>query len=180
MPIGGQVRAPVAAENDISTGSPVFVTQPGAHLHHNCLTPAPGFVDASRYEHRLRASSPCRRAGRRPGSVQGFSLGPRFQYAGIARPGPPHRRRGDRRRVRGKGTVMGTLLRRTVDGDEVLAEWSPDDPGSVRAAEDEYRRWLEEDYEAVQSDGTHYQPIEGDAFPVDAAQVVLSTGMGGG
>jgi hypothetical protein len=75
---------------------------------------------------------------------------------------------------------MGTLLRRTADGDEVLAEWSVSDEGSVRAAEAEYRRWISQDYQAVQSDGTHFQPIEGEAFPVDAAQVIVSTGMGGG
>jgi hypothetical protein len=75
---------------------------------------------------------------------------------------------------------MGTLLRRTADGDEVLAEWSASDESSVRAAEAEYRRWISQDYEAVQSDGTRFQPIEGDAFPVDAAQVIVSTGMGGG
>ena len=75
---------------------------------------------------------------------------------------------------------MGTLLRRTVDGDAVLARWSPSDQGSVQAAEREYRRWIAQDYEAVQSDGTHYEPIEGDAFPVGAEQVIVSTGMGGG
>jgi hypothetical protein len=75
---------------------------------------------------------------------------------------------------------MGELLRRTVDGDELLAEWSPSDQASVAAAEAAYRHWLEQDYEAVQSDGTFFAPVPGDAFPVDAEQVILSTGMGGG
>jgi hypothetical protein len=75
---------------------------------------------------------------------------------------------------------MGELLRRTVDGDELLAEWLPADPGSVAAAEAAYRHWLEQDYAAVQSDGTFFEPVPGDAFPVDAKQVILSTGMGGG
>jgi hypothetical protein len=75
---------------------------------------------------------------------------------------------------------MGTLLRRTIDGDEVLAEWSASDQGSVRAAERLYRHWLDQDYEAVQSDGTYFAPVEGDAFPVEAEQVIVSTGMGGG
>jgi len=83
MLIGGGV-APVVAENDLSTGSPVFVGQAGARLHHNCVTTDPRFVHAGRYDYRLKASSPCRRAGRRPGSAEGFSLVPRFQYAGVA------------------------------------------------------------------------------------------------
>lgn len=75
---------------------------------------------------------------------------------------------------------MGVLLRRTGDGDEVLAEWAPSDEASVVAAEETYRHWLDQDYEAVQSDGTYFEPIEGDVFPVEAEQVILSTGMGGG
>ena len=43
-----------------------------------------------------------------------------------------------------------------------------------------YRDLIGQDYEAVRSDGTFFAPVEGDAFPVDAAEVVLSTGMGGG
>ncbi|MGI8505768.1 MAG: hypothetical protein ACR2MK_03010 [Solirubrobacteraceae bacterium] len=75
---------------------------------------------------------------------------------------------------------MGKLMRRTVDGDELLAEWSPSDQASVTAAQEAYRHWLDQDYEAVQSDGTYYEPVSGDTFPVDAEQVILSTGMGGG
>jgi hypothetical protein len=74
---------------------------------------------------------------------------------------------------------MGELLLRTVDGDELLAEWSPSDVASVRAAEETYRHWLGQDYEAVQSDGTYYKPVT-DEFPVGAEQVILTTGMGGG
>jgi hypothetical protein len=75
---------------------------------------------------------------------------------------------------------MGKLVRRTADGDEVLAEWSPDDPGSVSRAEHLYRDLIGQDFRAVRSDGTFFAPVEGDGFPVDAAEVVLSTGMGGG
>jgi len=75
---------------------------------------------------------------------------------------------------------MGKLLRRTVDGDELVAEWSADDAASIAAAEAAYHEWLARDHEAVQSDGTFFTPIEGDTFPVDAAEVVLSTGLGGG
>ena len=75
---------------------------------------------------------------------------------------------------------MGKLVRRTAAGDELLAEWSADDAGSVAKAEELYRDLLGQDYEAVRSDGTFFAPVEGDAFPVDAAEVVLSTGLGGG
>jgi hypothetical protein len=75
---------------------------------------------------------------------------------------------------------MGTLLIRTSAGDEVLAQWSPSDDASVAAAEETYRHYLTKDYEAVQSDGTYYQPLTGDVLPVDAKQVILTTGLGGG
>ena len=66
-------------------------------------------------------------------------------------------------------------------GDEVLAEWSPRDGASVESAQATLRRWLEQDYEAVQSrDGVHYEPLADDELPVNAAQVILSTAMGGG
>jgi hypothetical protein len=76
--------------------------------------------------------------------------------------------------------AVGKLLRRTTEGDELVAEWTPSDEASVASAQAEYRRWLEQDYEAVQSDGTYYQPLTGDKLPVDAEQVILSTAMGGG
>jgi hypothetical protein len=76
---------------------------------------------------------------------------------------------------------VGQLLRRTIDGDEVLVEWTPSDGESVAAAQAAYRRWLEQDYEAVQSrDGVHFEPLTGDELPINAAQVVLTTAMGGG
>jgi hypothetical protein len=75
---------------------------------------------------------------------------------------------------------MGKLMRRTAAGDEMLAEWSPDDAGSVARAEDLYRDLIGQDYEAVRSDGTFFAPVQGDVFPIDAAEVVLSTGLGGG
>jgi hypothetical protein len=75
---------------------------------------------------------------------------------------------------------MGKLLRRTAEGDELLAEWTRSDQASVAAAEAEYRHWLDQDYEAVQSDGVYYEPVTGDELPLDAEQVILSTAMGGG
>ncbi len=84
MLIGADVRTPLLAEDDISVGSPVFTAQRGARLRHNCMTANARFVDPQRYDYRLTAASPCRHAGRRPGSAQGFSLAPRFQYTGVA------------------------------------------------------------------------------------------------
>jgi hypothetical protein len=76
---------------------------------------------------------------------------------------------------------VGKLLRRMVEGDELLAEWDRSDLASVEAAEREYRRWLERSYVAVRSDdGAHFEPLSGDQLPVDAAEVILTTAMGGG
>ena len=75
---------------------------------------------------------------------------------------------------------VGKLLRRTAEGDELLVEWNSSDPASIASAEQAYQHWLDQDYEAVQSDGVYYQPISGDRLPVDAEQVILTTAMGGG
>jgi Right handed beta helix region len=83
--VGSQVTQPVLAENDISTGSTAFVSQSGAHTRHDCITSHPGFVDVAHYDYRLNATSPCRRAGVRPGSADGYSLVPRFQYVQVAK-----------------------------------------------------------------------------------------------
>jgi hypothetical protein len=96
--------APVLAENDLSTGSPTFVTQRDAVRRHNCLTSSPGFVDPARYDYRLTPASPCLHIGRRPGSAQGSSLAPTEQY--VYRTG--HRMRTDSGRVAGAfGRVRG-------------------------------------------------------------------------
>ncbi len=83
--VGSEVTQPVFAENDISTGSTSFVSQRTARTPHECVTSNPRFVDAARYDYSLKGSSPCRRAGVRPGSANGFSLVPRFQYVPVAR-----------------------------------------------------------------------------------------------
>jgi hypothetical protein len=76
---------------------------------------------------------------------------------------------------------VGKLLRRMIDGDELLAEWDRSDPASVETADREYRRWLDQEYVAVRSDdGAHYAPLTGDRLPVDAAEVIVTTAMGGG
>jgi len=77
---------------------------------------------------------------------------------------------------------VGKLLRRLVEQrDEVLAEWDRSDPTSIEAAERELQRWLERQYVAVRSDdGAHFEPLNGDRLPVDAAEVIVSIAMGGG
>ncbi len=76
---------------------------------------------------------------------------------------------------------VGKLLRRMVERDELLAEWDPSDAASVESAEREYRRWVDQEYVAVRSDdGATFEPVSGDGLPLDAAEVVLSTAMGGG
>lgn len=77
-------------------------------------------------------------------------------------------------------SLVGKLLRRTVDGDELLVEWTRSDEVSVAAAQAAYRHWVDRDYEAVRSDGVYYEPVAGDGLPLDAEQVILTTAMGGG
>jgi len=82
--VGSQVTQRVLAENDVSTGSAPFVSQPRAQIRHDCLTSHPRFQDPRHYDYRLTATSPCRNAGVHPGSANGFSLVPRFQYVSVA------------------------------------------------------------------------------------------------
>jgi hypothetical protein len=78
--VGAQVTAPVLAQNDISTGSPTFVSQAGATLVTNCLVTNPLFVDRVNFDHRLAAGSPCIDVGSPPGSGNGIPLEPAQQY----------------------------------------------------------------------------------------------------
>jgi hypothetical protein len=82
--VGSQVTQPVLAENDISTGSAAFVSQPGARTRHDCITNHPGFEDPAHHDYRLSATSPCWHVGVKPGSINGFSLVPCFQYVPVA------------------------------------------------------------------------------------------------
>ena len=96
---GSQVTQPVFAENDISTGSASFVSQGTARTPHDCITSRPGFSDATHYDYRLTPTSRCRHIGVRPGSANGVSLTPRFQYV----PTAGHTRRTD------GGTIAGAF-----------------------------------------------------------------------
>jgi hypothetical protein len=73
---------------------------------------------------------------------------------------------------------MGKLVRRTLGGDETVAEWSPDDPDSVRQAADTLRREVDAGYVAVKGGEGRNEPV--DELPADADVVILTMPMGGG
>ena len=72
---------------------------------------------------------------------------------------------------------MGKLVRRTLEGDEVVAEWSPDDPESVRAAAEAMDREVDAGYAAMHGGEGRNDPV--DELP-DASVVILTMPMGGG
>ena len=69
-------------------------------------------------------------------------------------------------------------MRRVVDGDEVIAEWSDSDPGSYDAAVAEFDRLVGEGHTAVRVEGPEHHPVT--TLPPDAELVLLTTAMGGG
>jgi hypothetical protein len=73
---------------------------------------------------------------------------------------------------------MGKLMRRTVDGDEILVEWSPDDASSVRAAAAAMRREIDAGYQAVEGGEGRNEPVA--ELPPEAELVILTMPMGGG
>jgi hypothetical protein len=73
---------------------------------------------------------------------------------------------------------MGKLLRRVLEGDQQVAEWSPDDPSSIEAAQLRLREELDAGYTAVVVDGPDNRPVT--ELPADADTVLLTMPMGGG
>ena len=73
---------------------------------------------------------------------------------------------------------MGKLVRRTLDGDEVIAEWSSGDDEAVRAAAAAMRREVDAGYVAVRGGDGRNEPV--DELPPDAEMVILTMPMGGG
>ena len=73
---------------------------------------------------------------------------------------------------------MGTLVRRALNEDEVLAEWSASDRESYAAAADVFRREIDAGYAAVRVEGAEYHAVT--TLPPDADLVLLTTAMGGG
>lgn len=73
---------------------------------------------------------------------------------------------------------MGKLLRRVLEADEEVAEWSADDPSSVEAAQLRLREELDAGYMAVVADGDDNRPVT--ELPAEADMVILTMPMGGG
>jgi hypothetical protein len=73
---------------------------------------------------------------------------------------------------------MGRLVRRTLGGDQTVAEWSPQDAASLRAAAEAMQRELEAGYVAVLGGDGHNEPVS--ELPPDADLVILTMPMGGG
>jgi hypothetical protein len=73
---------------------------------------------------------------------------------------------------------VGKLVRRVLEGYDTLAEWSPEDRGSLEAAQLTLRREIDAGYLAVRADGDDNEPVT--ELPADAALVVLTMPMGGG
>ena len=73
---------------------------------------------------------------------------------------------------------MGRLVRRVLAGEELLAEWSPSQPGSYDAAAALFQQELEAGHTAARADGPTFVSVT--ALPEDAELVVVTTAMGGG
>ena len=73
---------------------------------------------------------------------------------------------------------MGKLVRRTLEGDSTLAEWSAEDEASVRAASEAMDREVRAGYMAVQGGEGRNEPVQ--ELPADAEVVILTMPMGGG
>jgi hypothetical protein len=80
----------------------------------------------------------------------------------------------DKGRLRG----MGKLVRRTLDGDETVAEWTPGDAASLAAAEEAMRREVQAGYVAMLGGDGRNEPVS--ELPPDADLVILTMPMGGG
>ncbi len=78
--VGATVTTPVVARNNITTGSPTFVTQASATQVTNCIVADPGFVNRTSFDFHLAAGSPCLDAGTDAGTGQGYALTPVQQY----------------------------------------------------------------------------------------------------
>ncbi len=70
---------PVLVQNNIFSGPGVMIDQPDARLVNNRKSGAL-FVDAGEYDYHLRSGSMAHDAGSIPGTVNGYSLAPKFQY----------------------------------------------------------------------------------------------------
>ena len=75
----GAGAAPALIQNNIFSGKGLLVDQPNARLSHN-LNSGALFVNPGEYDYHLQPISPARNLGANPGTVNGYSLAPIFQY----------------------------------------------------------------------------------------------------
>lgn len=75
----GKGAAPALVQNNIFNGSGLMIDQVNARLSHN-LAAGALFTDAGNYDYHLQADSPARNFGATPGTADGYSLAPVFQY----------------------------------------------------------------------------------------------------
>jgi hypothetical protein len=80
--------------------------------------------------------------------------------------------------LRGRLSAVGKLVRRTLNGDQPLAEWLASDLGSYQDAVAVFQRELDCGYTAVRADGATHQSVT--ELPRDVELVILATAMGGG
>ncbi len=73
---------------------------------------------------------------------------------------------------------MGKIVRRLMTEYQPVAEWSPDDPASVQAAQEVLRREIEAGFTAVAHTEGRNEPVT--ELPENAEMVILTTAMGGG
>jgi hypothetical protein len=73
---------------------------------------------------------------------------------------------------------MGRLVRRTIGGDQTVAEWSAEDGASLRDAAEAMRREVQAGYVAVRGGDGRNEPVS--ELPPDADLVILTMPMGGG
>ncbi len=75
----GNGVSPVLVQNNLFIGPGLQIDLPAAHLSHN-LNCCGSFVDAPGYDYHLKGDSTARNFGAQPGTVNGYSLVPTYQY----------------------------------------------------------------------------------------------------
>lgn len=77
-------QTPAKLVNNIFASVGDTILNGPGELVNNLITDAPGFVDATKFDYRLTASSPAIDAGTNPNSINGFALLPRWHYQHLA------------------------------------------------------------------------------------------------
>ena len=74
--------------------------------------------------------------------------------------------------------IMGKLVRRTVEGDSTVLEWSADDAELGARGGEAMQREVDAGYMAVLGGEGRHEPV--DELPPEADVVILTMPMGGG